>query len=161
MTCPNGHEAPYASAFCPACGAAMPNAGHQQYPTATPQASAAPLPVPTTWPAAGVAAPNQGSYPVAPGNYLPAQVGGSIAPRNMYLIAAIINWVVLGFIILVTLGFGIICAAWFIPMTIQMHKGVRSPYKHTSLGVCALLFCNLVSGILILADDSGKPPKPL
>lgn len=77
----------------------------------------------------------------------------------MYTAAAVINWVVMGLVILGTGGFGIICAAWFVPMTIQMHKGSRTPYRHTALGVCTLLFCNLVSGILLLADDGGKPNK--
>lgn len=77
-----------------------------------------------------------------------------------YLAAAIINWVTLGFIILITFGFGIIVAAWFIPMTIAIHRGSTDRYKHTSLGVCTLLFCNLVSGILILVEDANRQPRP-
>ena len=139
------------------CGAAVVGAGHQ-YPVGYPAAavpgySAGPIPPP---PANLV--PYSQSFPVAPGHYLPVPV--IVAPRTLYLVAAIINWVILGIIICVTFGFGIICAAWFVPMTIQLHKGVKSPYKHTSLGVCTLLFCNIISGILVLADDSGKPIKP-
>lgn len=79
----------------------------------------------------------------------------------MYTAAAVINWVTLGILIVVTLGFGVIAAAWFVPMTIQMHKGAKGPYRHTGLGVCTLLFCNIISGILILADDGGRLPKPV
>lgn len=81
--------------------------------------------------------------------------------RGMYTAAAVINWVTLGIIIVATLGFGIIAAAWFIPMTILTHKAAKGPYKHTALGVCTLLFCNLISGILMLVDDSNRPPKPV
>jgi hypothetical protein len=79
----------------------------------------------------------------------------------MYTAAAVINWVVFGLFVASTLGIGIIAGAWFIPMTIRMHKSARDPYRHTALGVCTLLFCNLISGILILADDGGRPHKPL
>jgi hypothetical protein len=79
----------------------------------------------------------------------------------MYTAAAVINWVVLGIIVAATLGFGIIAAAWFIPMTILIHKGAKGPYKHTSLAVCTLLFCNIISGILMLVDDSNRPSKPV
>lgn len=79
----------------------------------------------------------------------------------MYTAAAVINWVTLGIVILATFGIGAIAAAWFVPMTILIHKGAKGPYKHTSLGVCTLLFCNIISGILMLVDDSGRPAKPM
>lgn len=78
----------------------------------------------------------------------------------MYTAAAVINWVTLGIVIVATAGFGVIAAAWFIPMTILIHKGAKGPYKHTALGVCTLIFCNFISGILMLVDDSNRPPKP-
>jgi hypothetical protein len=84
-------------------------------------------------------------------------------PRHqsgLYLAAAIINWVVMGLAIVGTLGFGIFVAAWFIPMTIFIHKGAKDPYKHTGLAVCTLLFCNLISGILMLADNGNRHPRP-
>jgi hypothetical protein len=87
-------------------------------------------------------------------------VAANSTPRGLYTAAAIINWVVLGIVIVGTLGFGIIAAAWFIPMTILIHKGAKGPYKHTALGVCTLLFCNIISGILMLVDDSNRPAKP-
>lgn len=79
----------------------------------------------------------------------------------MYTAAAVINWVTLGIVIVVSGGVGIIAAAWFIPMTIFIHKGAKGPYRHTGLGVCTLLFCNFISGILMLVDDSNRPRVPL
>ncbi len=147
MPCLNGHQTPADASFCPTCGAAASSAVQSQYP-ALPPAPAGPLAYPQSYPVAHAA-----SAPVP-------TVASNAAPRSLYTAAAIINWVVLGLIIFGTLGIGIICAAWFVPMTIQMHKGGKGPYKHTSLGVCTLLFCNIVSGILLLVDDSSKPPKP-
>lgn len=78
----------------------------------------------------------------------------------MYVAAAIINWVVFGLIVVSTFGIGLIAGAWFIPMTIKMHKAATDGYKHTALGVCTLLFCNLISGILILVEDGKRAPAP-
>lgn len=78
----------------------------------------------------------------------------------MYQAAAIINWVVLAILIVATCGFGIIACAWFIPMTINIHKGARDGCKHTALSVCTLLFCNLISGILMLVEDSKREQRP-
>ncbi|GAA2088568.1 hypothetical protein IDH50_17150 [Aeromicrobium tamlense] len=83
------------------------------------------------------------------------------APSGMYQAAAIINWVVLGLVVVGTCGLGIIAAAWFIPMTINIHRGARDRQKHTALAVCTLLFCNLVSGILMLAEDSNRSERPI
>ena len=79
----------------------------------------------------------------------------------MYTAAAILNWVTLAIVIVGSGGFGIIAAAWFIPMTILIHKAAKGPYKHTALGVCTLLFCNIISGILMLVDDSNRAAKPV
>lgn len=101
-------------------------------------------------PPLGNAQPVQGyGYPY-PGPTQPARSG-------LYLAAAIVNWVVLGLLILGTCGIGIIAAAWFVPMTIYIHKGVTDGRRHTALGVCTLIFCNLISGILMLVDDSNRP----
>ena len=91
---------------------------------------------------------------------VPATALPTSGTRGLYTAAAIINWVVLAIIIAATAGFGIVAAAWFIPMTILIHKGAKGPYKHTALGVCTLLFCNIISGILMLVDDSNRPAKP-
>jgi hypothetical protein len=111
-------------------------------------------------PASSQIVPAPPAYPVAQGS--PAMY--PVAPRvtrGMYTAAAVINWVVLGIIVAATVGFGIIVAAWFIPMTILIHKGAKGPYKHTGLAVCTLLFCNIISGILMLVDDSNRPSKPV
>ena len=83
------------------------------------------------------------------------------AERGIHMAAAVINWVTLGIVIVATLGVGVIAAAWFVPMTILIHKGAKGPYKHTGLGVCTLLFCNIISGILMLVDDSNRPARPI
>ncbi len=81
-------------------------------------------------------------------------------PNGLYQAAAIINWVMLGIIIVGTCGFGLIAAAWFIPMTLNIHKGAKDHQKHTALAVCTLIFCNLVSGILMLVEDNNRPERP-
>ena len=125
-----------------------PNPATQQ-PGATPGVPSGMVPAPNAY------------YPPAQAPGAPPMVMAPTSSRGMYTAAAIINWVTLGIIIVATLGFGIIAAAWFIPMTILIHKGAKGPYKHTALGVCTLLFCNLISGILMLVDDSNRPPKPV
>lgn len=114
----------------------------------TPQPELAPVPTQPTYPAT--------QAPVAP-VMQPVPTG----TRGMYTAAAILNWITLGIVIVVTFGFGAIAAAWFVPMTILIHKGAKGPYKHTALGVCTLIFCNIISGILMLVDDSNRPPKPV
>lgn len=77
-------------------------------------------------------------------------------PSGMYQAAAIINWVFLGLVIVGTCGIGLIAAAWFIPMTINIQQGAKDREKHTALAVCTLLFCNIVSGVLMLVEDSNR-----
>jgi len=91
----------------------------------------------------------------------PAMAAPVSTGRGMYTAAAIINWVTLGIVIIGTFGIGIIAAAWFVPMTILTHKAAKGPYKHTALAVCTLLFVNIISGILMLVDDSNRPAKPV
>jgi hypothetical protein len=79
----------------------------------------------------------------------------------MYTAAAVISWISLVILGVATAGIGFIAAAWIAPMTVQIHKGAKGPYKHTALAVCTLLFCNIISGILMLVDDSGRPPQPV
>jgi len=78
----------------------------------------------------------------------------------MYTAAAVLNWITLALVAVGTFGIGLIAAFWVVPMTILIHKGSKGPYKHTALGVCTLLFINIISGILMLVDDSNRPPKP-
>lgn len=84
----------------------------------------------------------------------------SSGTRGMYTAAAVLNWITLGIVIVATFGIGAIAAAWVVPMTILTHKAAKGPYKHTGLAVCTLLFINIISGILMLVDDSNRPPKP-
>jgi len=99
----------------------------------------------------------QQPYPPQPYGQQPYYAATAQAPgQGLYVAAAVVNWVVLGLIVVATLGIGIVAAAWFIPMTIRMHKNAKDVSKHTALGVCTLLFCNLVSGILILVADGGR-----
>jgi hypothetical protein len=99
----------------------------------------------------------------------PQGYGGIVSPAgavqspasSLYLAAAILNWVVLGLLVLGTCGVGIIAALWFVPMTIYIHKGARDPWKHVGLAVCTLLFCGLISGILMLADEGNRRDRPL
>lgn len=92
---------------------------------------------------------------------VPVATAGLPVARGMYTAAAVLNWVTLGIIIVGTLGIGVIAAAWFVPMTILIHKGAKGPYRHTALAVCTLLFCNIISGILMLVDDNNRPAKPV
>jgi hypothetical protein len=43
-------------------------------------------------------------------------------------------------------------------MTVVSYRIIRSPYKHTALGVCCIIFLGFISGILILC--SGGRDKP-
>lgn len=105
--------------------------------------------------------PTQPTYPATQAPVAPVMQPVPTGTRGMYTAAAILNWITLGIVIVVTFGFGAIAAAWFVPMTILIHKGAKGPYKHTALGVCTLIFCNIISGILMLVDDSNRPPKPV
>lgn len=118
-----------------------------------PQQPAVPVPPPAP------PAPPTG-LPAVQAPAAPLAVQAPSSTRGLYTAAAILNWVTLGFVIVATVGFGVIAAAWFVPMTILIHKNAKGPYKHTALGVCTLLFCNIISGILMLVDDSNRPPKP-
>lgn len=114
------------------------------------------------WPQPPAAMPTPGlpaavQAPTPYGTSVPRTSG----TRGLYTAAAVLNWVTLGLVIAGTFGFGVIAAAWFVPMTILIHRNAKGPYKHTALSVCTLLFCNLVSGILMLVDDSNRPPKPV
>lgn len=118
-----------------------------------------PLPVPAPPPAyPAYAAPAYPAPGMQPGVPMAMPVQGT---RGMYTAAAILNWVGLGLFVVFTFGIGIIAAAWVVPMTIQIHKAAKGPYKHTALGVCTLIFINIISGILMLVDDSNRPARPV
>jgi len=97
----------------------------------------------------------------SPMGHPPAAGAVSTGTRGLYTAAAVLNWITLALVGLFTFGIGFIAAAWYVPMTILIHKAAKGPYKHTGLGVCTLLFCNLIAGILMLVDDSNRPAKPV
>jgi len=68
----------------------------------------------------------------------------------------ILNWVFFGLVVVATLGIGVIAAAWVVPMTIATKKAENDGRKHTALAICTLLFVNIVSGILMLVDESNR-----
>ena len=116
-----------------------------------PVAPSHPVGAPAGWPAPPGVVPVPVHYSYPPQQRPPAS--------GLYVAAAVINWVVLGLLVLATCGIGIVAAAWFVPMTIYTHKGARDCDKHTGLAVCTLLFCNIVSGILMLADEGNRRPS--
>lgn len=99
--------------------------------------------------------PTFGYYPPPPGSssLTPTNTG----TRGMYTAAAVLNWITYALFSVATFGIGLVAGFWVIPMTIAIHKAAKGPYKHTALGVCTLLFINLISGILILVDDNNRP----
>lgn len=99
-----------------------------------------------------------GQVPV-PSAFSPQMPTSTSSTRGMYTAAAVLNWVTLAIVVVATFGIGIIAAAWIVPMTIVTHKAAKGPYKHTALAVCTLLFVNIISGILMLVDDSNRPAK--
>ena len=113
----------------------------------------------------------QQSWPAAPGGpggQVPYHYGYGYPPApqqrpasGMYVAAAVLNWVTLGAFVIATCGLGLLAAAWYVPMTIAIHKASRDRYKHTTLGVCTLLFCNLISGILMLVEDGNREAPPV
>ncbi len=47
----------------------------------------------------------------------------------------------------------IIPLAWMIPMTVRSYKIYKGTAENTvGFGVCDLIFCNIISGILLLCD---------
>ena len=65
--------------------------------------------------------------------------------------------VVIGIGGIATLGVGLVPLAWGIPMTVRswgVYKGKKP--NTVALGVCTLLFLNMVSGILLLVAQKDK-----
>jgi hypothetical protein len=59
---------------------------------------------------------------------------------------------ILNIITCVLLSWLLIPLAWLIPMTIASKKAIGDGQDHIALGVCTLLFSNLLSGIFILVE---------
>lgn len=86
----------------------------------------------------------------------PSQEGSSRLRRiaaNIDL-AFVIIITILGIIFLMNGGFFIVILLWTLPMTLAAYTIVDSDDRHTALGVCHILFFNIISGILILQSNS-------
>lgn len=59
----------------------------------------------------------------------------------------------LGIIFLMNGGFFIVLLVWMIPMTVMAYNSVDDSSDKTALGVCHLIFFNIISGILLLASN--------
>lgn len=60
---------------------------------------------------------------------------------------------ILGIIFLMNGGFFIVLLAWMIPMTVMTYNSVDDNSDKTALGVCHLIFFNIISGILLLMSN--------
>ena len=64
--------------------------------------------------------------------------------------AAAVAFIFLTFLFLIPL-------AWMIPMTVHIYKIYKGMKANTiAFGVCTLIFCNLISGILLLCSDKDN-----
>lgn len=50
-------------------------------------------------------------------------------------------------------GWAALALTWMIPMTVVTYKSIHDNSEKTALGVCHLIFFNIISGILILQSD--------
>lgn len=72
----------------------------------------------------------------------------------VFNILTIVSFVGIG---IASFGIGLIPLAWIIPMTVmswQVYQGTRA--NTVALGVCTLIFANLVSGILLLCSTKER-----
>lgn len=170
---PLNAAAPEAEASAAPEAPAAPVAAAAPVPPATPAATAAPIPPAAPVPpvAQQPAAP-QSSYAAAPQQPYgtPQPPYGVPGPEKTYvvegsnqtlrLIAFIMNivaLVVIGIGGIATLGIGLVPLAWGIPMTVRswgVYKGKKP--NTVALGVCTLLFLNMVSGILLLVAQKDE-----
>lgn len=60
---------------------------------------------------------------------------------------------ILAIITCVLVGWTIIPLAWAIPMTIMIKRSITSGKNHIALGICSLLFLNVIIGILMLISN--------
>lgn len=147
--------------------------------TAAPAPPAAPVPPVAQQPAVTPQQYVAAQQPAAPQPYAAAPQQPYAAPQPPYgapmpeqtyvvegsnqtlrLIAFIMNivaLVVIGIGGIATLGVGLVPLAWGIPMTVRswgVYKGKKP--NTVALGVCTLLFLNMVSGILLLVAQKDK-----
>lgn len=67
------------------------------------------------------------------------------------ILVFIVGW--LGIIALFNGGFLIVLLAWMIPMTVMTTHSVTDGKERVGLGVCHIIFFNIISGILILVSN--------
>lgn len=183
---PLNAAAPEAEASAAPEAPAAPVAAAAPVPPAAPAAAAAPIPpaapassvaqqpavAPQQYAAAQQPAAPQSPYAAAPQQPYgtPQPPYGVPMPEKTYvvegsnqtlrLIAFIMNivaLVVIGIGGIATLGIGLIPLAWGIPMTVRswgVYKGKKP--NTVALGVCTLLFLNMVSGILLLVAQKDE-----
>lgn len=82
-----------------------------------------------------------------------------IEPNGLRKAAAVIDMIIvfivgwIGIVVLFNGGWLIITLAWMIPMTIMTTHSVTDGKQRVALGVCHLIFFNIISGILILVSN--------
>ena len=95
-------------------------------------------------------------YGQMPPQYTQQAYAQKPADTSLRTVAFVINIICMIIIAVNTFGIGL---AWCIPMTIYSYKIIKSPYKHTTFGVCCLLFLGIISGILILCSGGTEKPR--
>lgn len=64
---------------------------------------------------------------------------------------------ILSVITTVVSGFAILPLAWMIPMTVHMWGIYKGKKQNTvAFGVCTLIFCNIIAGILLLCSKKDN-----
>ena len=79
-----------------------------------------------------------------------------IRPRSKHADVSPLKLVAKIFMIVSTvcMGFALIPLAWMIPMTIKYSKSIRENKPvSTDFKVCALIFVNVIAGVLMLVDE--------
>ena len=140
-----GKQNPEGAKFCAGCGSPLEATPAQ--PTAQPAAQPAPAPqTPTPAPSYTYQAQPVQTAPVV---YPAAGVQTmSSTDQTLRLIAFI-----LGIVSCVVFCWAVIPLAWLIPMTVHtwgIYKGRKN--NTVAFGVCTLIFCNLIGGILLLVS---------
>lgn len=70
-------------------------------------------------------------------------------------LAIVLLLATIGLVVLTEGGMLIVTLAWTIPMTVMAYKSVDDNRERVALGVCHLIFFNIISGILILVSNSN------
>jgi hypothetical protein len=63
---------------------------------------------------------------------------------------------ILMIVITVVTAFFIIPMCWMIPMTLSTKRAINDKKEHIALGVCMLLFCGILPGILMLISKGTE-----